>query len=165
MPRKVKPKSKMVGVYPADRAIIMKCQMIVAAGRGNWAFPEDEVIELAEFILTHVKLPKLSGPEIAAMVDEVAIQSGSISKAAQGVALKLYNTVSVEAILQAHKRYGRTSKSIRDEAAIRKAEDDDDMSEDDRRELESMVTEYRGKVERLERTWNEYLAAKKDIYG
>lgn len=129
----------------------------------------DEVaVELATWIIKNVPFPKLSGLEIAAMVDYHAVRRQTISRGAEFVCDMLEGQYSLDAILQAHKRYGRTSSGIRDEArrirlqleADRKI-DDSELTEEERLWLEQHIQKFKRLVE-LEK---EYGVAKKDICG
>jgi hypothetical protein len=165
-----KGKPEIVNGIPADWDIIRKCRMIMASG-DKWPFPEETVQELAKWIIANAPFRKLSGPEIAAMVDYRAVRTKTISRAAEIVCDFLQGRYSLEAILQSHKRYGRTSGVLRDEAAKIEIEDeamdaaDEEMTDGERAELDQVLQTAREKFERLERAAREYMAAKKDIFG
>jgi len=161
---------------PEDVALIQDCLKYIDSPESF--DPEGFALKLAHWIVNNARLPRLSGPEIAAMVDHQAVRVETISKAAEIVCEMLQGRRTCEAILQAHKRYGRTAHSLRDEYEYTQADywaqknADAEMSEEDRNELESVLANNRRRIDRYKAALAEYrrqkaelLMPKKDISG
>ncbi|WP_290547035.1 hypothetical protein [Aestuariivirga sp.] len=94
--------------------------------------------EFADFIIRAVKRRRLTGPEIAAIVDERAVNDGTIAHAAARLADLLGDSYSVEAIKQNHARYGKRHLELqksRSRLDNQIAEMESKLSDSDRKHL------------------------------
>lgn len=108
--RKSKPKPALNFRLPDDLQMLVQARLYL---RHPDEFDAEQFAkELAQFVVRHVKNRRLSGPEIAAMVDDRAPGSESISEAIDRVAEILGPTYSVEAVKKNHDRYGMRSTQI-----------------------------------------------------
>lgn len=140
--RKAKPKPTLRHSLPEDLETLLQCRLFLE-------FPDEYnadnfAKQLAEWIVRNVRPRRLTGPEMAAMVDNLARFRPSISAAITQVADILGPTYSVAAIRRAHDDYG-------DRAAIFKKLRADDKEWEDRHTA-AMREEDRLSLEALSRT-------------
>ena len=106
---------RLEGPLPEEYELISRCRGLLQAYPSGEEVPCDQefVRELLERYVALTINRRLSGAEIAAMVDRETIYHSSISQAIEWVHDSYCDHISIEAVAQYHKRYGRRSGELK----------------------------------------------------